>query len=674
MSRATGHVVGPSARTGEVIRVSVVIPCYNTDAYLGQTLGSVLEQHRPADEIIIVDDGSTDGSLAIARRFAAHAPDRVRVLSAASRRAARARNIGALAASGNALMFLDSDDVLGPDALEALVARLEADPDGIAVCPWFRLVLENGRWVKRPASCPPRAVSQDALSGWLTGWYHPPCSVLWSRTAFERAGRWDELVGPNDDGDLIMRALVQNTPLLESTQGASYYRRRPAGDTSLSGTRATAAGLEDRIRIIEKVADALEQAGRLDPYRPALAAAFSRIELDAAEHPDSRTRAGALARRYRPRGWVRMRRLARHTIYSVGPGHRRPIPAGVARGGQQLPHADAVFGEEIRDGLNSAQQILESRVPLGAPATEPPTTLERPHVTVIIPTYNRARLLARALDSVVAQTFDDFEVLVVDDGSTDDTEETVAAYADRRIRYLRQPQNAGVAAARNRGLRESRGELIAFLDSDDEWFRQKLARQVARFRDLPSHVGLLYGGVENEDGRGGRRIQTPRYRGNVYLELLVHNVIHGTSGVMIRRHVVASAGFFDEGIPAIEDYDYWVRIARFFEIDYIDEPLIRYHEPPDLERKSLNVRDNRDAREWLYRKHAWRMRQAGVAHLFLVTSARKALSAHQPDIRTARRLALRAVLAAPASRTALRMLARTLMADGRTRRRTEQPA
>lgn len=672
MSTATGRALNASARTGKAIRVSVVIPCYNTEAYLGQTLGSVLEQHRPADEIIIVDDGSSDGSLAIARQFAAHAPDRVRVLSAASGRAARARNVGALAASGNALMFLDSDDVLGPDALGALVARLEADPGGIAVCPWFRLVLENGRWVKRPPSCPPRALSQDALSGWLTGWYHPPCSVLWSRTAFERAGRWDELAGPNDDGDLIMRALVQHTPLLESAQGSCYYRRRPAGDTSLSGTRATAAGLEDRIRVIVKVADALEEAGRLGPYRPALAAAFTRIQLDAADHPDFRAHAGTLARRYRPRGWIRVRRLARHAVHSIHPRYGRAADA--ARGGQQPPNADAVSGEEVRHGLNRAQRVLESRVPLRASANEPPMILKRPQVTVIIPTYNRARLLARALDSVIAQTFDDFEVLVVDDGSTDDIEGTTAAYADRRIRYLRQPQNAGVAAARNRGLRESRGELIAFLDSDDEWFPEKLARQVARFGDLPSHVGLLYGGVENEDGRGGRRILTPRYRGNVYLELLVHNVIHGTSGVMIRRLVVASAGFFDEGIPAIEDYDYWLRIARFFEIDYIEEPLIRYHEPADLERKSLNVRDNRDAREWLYRKHAWRMREAGVAHLFLVTSARKALSARQPDIRTARRLALRAVFAAPASRTAVRMLARTLVAHGRTRRRTEQPA
>jgi len=248
-----------------------------------------------------------------------------------------------------------------------------------------------------------------------------------------------------------------------------------------------------------------------------------------------------------------------------------------------------------------------------------------PSVSVIVPTYNRVHLLPRALDSVLAQTFEGFEALIVDDGSTDGTAELVKDYAERdpRVRYLRQPQNAGVSAARNRGLRESRGEFIAFLDSDDEWFPEKLARQVQRFRELPDRVGLLYGGVENLGPDGGREVYTPTHRGDLYRTLLERNVIHGTSGVMLRRTAAERAGFFDEGIPAIEDHDYWLRVVRHFDVDFIPEPLIRYHDPVGVERKSLNASENLEARDWLYRSHGAEMRRARTAHLYLLESARR---------------------------------------------------
>ena len=169
---------------------------------------------------------------------------------------------------------------------------------------------------------------------------------------------------------------------------------------------------------------------------------------------------------------------------------------------------------------------IEPWTPCGAggPVWRSPRTdrsEDAPTVSVIIPTYNRAHLLPRALESVLAQTFEDLEVLVVDDGSTDGTEAVVTGYDDR-VRYLRQPQNAGVSAARNRGLREARGEFVAFLDSDDEWFPEKLARQVERFRELPDRVGLLYCGVQF-GRRPDREDWTfrPKHRGDVYETMLL---------------------------------------------------------------------------------------------------------------------------------------------------------
>jgi glycosyltransferase involved in cell wall biosynthesis len=294
-----------------------------------------------------------------------------------------------------------------------------------------------------------------------------------------------------------------------------------------------------------------------------------------------------------------------------------------------------------------------------------------PTVSVVVPTYNRAGLLPRALDSALAQTFGDLEVLVVDDGSTDATAALVNGYAarDGRVRYLRQPENAGVSAARNRGLREARGALVAFLDSDDEWLPYKLARQVDLFRRSPEAVGLVYGGVENVGPGGERTVHTPRHGGDLYRALLERNVIHGTSGVVLRRSAAARAGPFDEGIPAIEDWEYWIRVARHAEAAYVPEPLIRYYEPDDIERKTLNTRDNLDARAWLYRTHGAAMRRAGTASAFLLESARRHRAAGEGAAALA--LALRSIARAPRSYPAYPFLLETALPPrlfGRLRR------
>lgn len=616
------------------MNLSVIIPCYNAERYLAQTIGSVLEQARPAREIIVVDDGSTDGSLAIARRFECALSDRVRVISQRSGSASRTRNIGAFAATGDALMFLDADDVLGPDALGALSAALSRQPDAVAVCPWHRLEQVGETWVARPATCAPRRPGQDALSAWLTGWYHPPCSVLWSRGGFERAGRWDEQLSVNDDGDLMMRALASGTPLLNASGGAAYYRRMPAGTTSLSGNRLTAAGLHSRIRAVEKIACWLAERGMLHQYQPPLRRAFELIATDAREAGASfADQAETHARRYAPPIWVRAKnRLLRTTSR----------PACSAAPQQPLAPENLTFG------LATAERVLASSPP--PPRDYAPQA--RPVVTVLIPTYNRAQLLPRTLDSVLAQTFADFEVLIVDDGSTDDTTAVVARCADKRVKYLRQQMNAGVGAARNRGLREARGEFVAFLDSDDEWMPENLARQVTQFRGLPDDVGLSYTGVETVFDDGAVTVDRPEHRGDVYDKMLLRNVIHGGgSNAVIRRNVIATVGFFDEGMPAIEDYDYWLRITRFFKVDFIDEPLIRYHDPRTLERRSLAVGANHDARMWLYRKHAAEMRRVGVANAFLRESIRRAMMPPHAQVAAARRIAARALFDAPSRET-----------------------
>jgi O-antigen biosynthesis protein len=253
-----------------------------------------------------------------------------------------------------------------------------------------------------------------------------------------------------------------------------------------------------------------------------------------------------------------------------------------------------------------------------------------PAVSVILPTFNRAHVLPRAIDSVLSQSFEDFEILVVDDGSTDGTAELMARYVrwNPRVRYLVQPANGGVSAARNRAMMEARGRLFAFLDSDDEWLPEKLAAQVSFFDKAPLDVGLLYGGVRNVGAIPW--IFRPQARGWILPLLLEKNVIHATSNVMIRREVFETIGGFHERIPAIEDWDYWIRVAKAFAIDYIGEDQSYYHESPgELNRKSLVTRANLDSREWIYEMYGEDMRRARVAHRFLEESGRRHMVAKE---------------------------------------------
>jgi len=255
------------------MNVSIVIPCHNAGLYLAQALRSVLHLTRPPGEIIVVDDGSCDDSLAVARQFGAP----VRVVARDGSGAPAARNFGYGLSTGDAVMFMDADDVLGPDALEALVGMLQRAGGGIACCPWFRLELEGQRWVSRPASCAGRRRGDDALQAWLTGWYHPPCSVLWQREAFEATGGWDPRARVNNDGDLMMRAFVLGQPLNVTDKGSAYYRRLPSGQVSLSATRFTPPALRARIWVVERIARQLRDRNRLDAYRPALGHALRRL-------------------------------------------------------------------------------------------------------------------------------------------------------------------------------------------------------------------------------------------------------------------------------------------------------------------------------------------------------------------------------------------------------------
>lgn len=194
------------------------------------------------------------------------------------------------------------------------------------------------------------------------------------------------------------------------------------------------------------------------------------------------------------------------------------------------------------------------------------------HVSVIIPTYNRAWVVKEALDSVLAQEYKDFDLIVVDDGSTDETPTILSEYGDR-LTVIRQ-KNRGVSAARNCGIKAAGGDLIAFLDSDDSWLPGMLAHQVRFFEDHPT---ALICQTEEIWIRNGVRVN-PKNRhkkpsGDIF-ERSLHLCLVSPSAVMMRRELFDAVGRFDETLPACEDYDLWLRIGCRYPVHLVDMPLM----------------------------------------------------------------------------------------------------
>jgi glycosyltransferase involved in cell wall biosynthesis len=201
-------------------------------------------------------------------------------------------------------------------------------------------------------------------------------------------------------------------------------------------------------------------------------------------------------------------------------------------------------------------------------------SLSIPTVSVVIPTYNSGTFLGGAIQSVLAQTYSDFEVIVVDDGSTDNTESVVHSFGDR-VCYVRQ-ENKGAGAARNHGIKRSRGKYVAFLDADDLWLPGKLAAQIPLL-DRDHEIGLIYSDwtVVPEQGEVEPSYlrNRPSASGYVFDDLVQCGFIL-TSGTVVRRSCLDDVGYFDETLSIAQDYDLWLRICYRSKVGLVNTPLV----------------------------------------------------------------------------------------------------
>jgi len=213
-----------------------------------------------------------------------------------------------------------------------------------------------------------------------------------------------------------------------------------------------------------------------------------------------------------------------------------------------------------------------------------PGSGDRPLVSVVLPTYKRSELLARSIDSVLKQTYSKWELLIVDDndpGSSyrESTERFMKRYAgEPRIRYLKHDRNRGGSAARNTGIREALGELVAFLDDDDEWHPEKLGLQVQALQEAGPQTALVYTGFTMvvPEKNEVRDLLASHGRHDLP-SLLERNTIGTTSTVMARRSALLDVGLFDETLASRQDIDLYVRIARDYRIIAISRPLVTWY-------------------------------------------------------------------------------------------------
>ena len=248
--------------------VSVIIPCYNAERWVGEAIQSCLDQTYQPMEVIVVDDGSTDHSKQMVLAAARNVNVAIRLIECVHKGASAARNKGLAAAAGDYVQFLDADDLMSPRKIELQAAVAAHGHEAVPCGPWLSLRQSNGRWTTEQ----PRyhmSCTGDFVHQWLEGYFFAVHCFLWPRKAVVELGGWDESLSANQDGDLYIRAILKSVQFCFVPESFVYYRTGHTG-ASVSSKR-TLDSLKSYVRVLDKVQAALESRGDLQKYRAVLA-------------------------------------------------------------------------------------------------------------------------------------------------------------------------------------------------------------------------------------------------------------------------------------------------------------------------------------------------------------------------------------------------------------------
>ncbi|HSY17149.1 MAG TPA: glycosyltransferase, partial [Candidatus Acidoferrales bacterium] len=516
-------------------QVSVVISCHNYVQHLPEAVASVWNQTYRSFEIILVDDGSTDDSPAVAQRLAKETPAdisfRIIRLEDVGPTAARRSAIGQ--ARGKYIVPLDADDRIAPEFLAQTVPVLEADAKlGFA-------------YVDTVFFCEKQQRHQQPeydFAKLCQGNFISHCSLI-RKAAFDDVSGYDsENWGYYEDWDLWIRLGTKGWFGKHVGEPLFFYRHHFNSSLSLF-------------------------AGRLDPiYKAFLQTRHPGL------FPKNVIAAAQATLAEMPPGWnlqPPMRNIDQlKSLLIRHPGNRHVLyflGCALMKGGAST-EAETVFKNLLAMHPNDtqAQEALKQLT----------STAVNGLVSVIVPTYNRPDWLGETLQSILAQTYRNFEIIVVNDAGPDVSHVIEPLNADGQIRLIRHEKNKGLAGARNTGVRAARGQYIAYLDDDDIYHPHHLATLVSHLQATGAAV------VYSDAHRGTQRKQGDRYvvveRSVPYShdwdgdKILVHNFIPVLC-FLHRRECAGAAGWFDESLTTHEDWDLWMRMSRLFEFSHIKQ-------------------------------------------------------------------------------------------------------
>lgn len=529
----------------QVPKVSVIIPSYNCERYVTIAIDSILNQSYCDVEIVVVDDGSTDNTRQVLEAYG----DRIRYIYQEHRGLSDARNRGIAESRGELLAFLDSDNFFKPGKLSAQVACFQARPSLGLVQTGWSWVDSDGRYIKDIKWW--EKVPRLDLEGWMMWNCVLPSALMVRREWMERVGGFDTQCSHDRDLALVLRLASMGCE-------AEWLRQCLVGDRQHENSM-TSKGCREQVRDrwaaidytfgqpnLPKKVRQLEGEYR---YRTLLWMAWSLYDdgwvvpmteyLELALSYFSGSPVEAIA------GWIDDLTRSR-----------------TERSGDLETYLDAYTLTQHPEWQELMQRTLE---------------FEPPRVSVIITAYNRARFLPQAIDSVLAQTYTRYEIIVIDDGSTDNTREVLEAYLDR-IRYFHQ-QHQGMSASRNRAVNLARGKSIVFLDAEDLFLPEKLELQVACFDRRPT-LGLLNSGwrVLNEAGEVVKDEELWHKAPILDLKAWIECSPVRLSAKMFRKSWFQRVGGFDTTLARSEDVDLILRLAMAgCPCDWLRQVTICYH-------------------------------------------------------------------------------------------------
>ena len=514
-----------SGKANREFLISVVIPLFNGREFIQDALDSVLAQTMAPDEIIVVDDGSTDDGLAIVQRMARSHP--IKILTKKNGGQSSARNAGIAHARGDLIALLDQDDVWYPHHLATLIEPFtEARPLELG---WTygnldRVDRDGSMLIRSFLTALPTVHPKRSLIQCLEqDMFVLPSASLISRKAFQAVGGFDESLSGYEDDDLFLRMFKAGYDNAFMDAPLSRWRIYP---TSTS-------------------------------YSPRMAA--SRMTF--------------------------ARKLLRHFADDAGINRE--------------DYYDAITSRFLPQVIAEARKALRSRDPDAIDSCISDIVLLRSHISkradgtrirgeflisVVVPLYNGRDFIREALDSVLTQTLPPDEIIVVDDGSTDDGPDIVADMARSHSMIFLRKANGGQSSARNVGIAHANGDLIALLDQDDVWYPHHLATLVKPFTETHAlNIGWTYSNLDRIDADGSMLIRSfltwlpTAHPKRSMIQCLGQDMFVVPSASLISRKAFQAVGGFDESLSGYEDDDLFLRMFRAgYENVFIDAPLSKW--------------------------------------------------------------------------------------------------